>query len=78
MGNQASSGKVKGKIHTSTVKKQIEAGDTVPNVTLKVRVRRRTEDQTDSFEWRDVQSLDLFRNKKVVLFAIAGGKSFTY
>lgn len=76
MGN-AGSNNSGGRVHTTTAKKQIDAGDTVPNVTLKVRIRRLSEENKEIFEWRDVQSFELFRNKKVVMFAIAGGTATT-
>lgn len=75
MGNAGSSNNNGGRVHTTTAKKQIDAGDMVPNVTLKVRIRRLSEENKEIFEWRDVQSFELFRNKKIVMFAIAGGMS---
>ena len=77
MGNAGSSNNNGGRVHTTTAKKQIDAGDMVPNVTLKVRIRRLSEENKEIFEWRDVQSFELFRNKKIVMFAIAGGMSST-
>lgn len=63
------------KIHMAVANRQIDAGDMVPDVRLKVRVRCKDGDTPDAFDWRDIQSADLFRKKKVVMFAIAGGMS---
>ena len=46
-------------------------GDRVPSVTFKTRVR--TEEQTENpFDWKDVTSEDLFKGKRVIVFALPG------
>ena len=46
-------------------------GDFVPSVTFKTRVR--TEEQTENpFDWKDVTTEDLFKGKRVVVFALPG------
>lgn len=44
----------------------------VPNVTFKTRVRNDALEGANPFEWKDVTSDDIFKGKKVVLFALPG------
>lgn len=46
-------------------------GDEVPHVTFKTRVRNESHSE-NPFEWKDVTSYDLFKGKRVVLFALPG------
>lgn len=44
----------------------------VPNVTLKTRVRDESVGGENPFRWQDVQTIDLFKGKKVVVFSLPG------
>lgn len=44
----------------------------VPDVTFKTRVRNDALEGPNPFEWKEVTSDDLFKGKKVVLFALPG------
>ncbi|HSV29275.1 MAG TPA: peroxiredoxin [Candidatus Omnitrophota bacterium] len=44
----------------------------VPNVTFKTRVRNDSLPGPNPFEWKDITSDDIFKGKKVVLFALPG------
>lgn len=44
----------------------------VPNVTFKTRVRNDNLKSPNPFEWKDLKSEDIFKGKKVVLFALPG------
>ncbi len=44
----------------------------VPNVTFKTRVRNDAIDGPNPFEWKDLSSDDIFKGKRVVLFALPG------
>lgn len=44
----------------------------IPDVTFKTRVRNDALDGPNPFEWKDVTSGDIFKGKKVVLFALPG------
>ena len=44
----------------------------VPNVTFKTRVRDASVDGPNPFRWQDVTSNEIFKGKKVVLFALPG------
>ncbi|MBT3332256.1 MAG: peroxiredoxin [Rhodospirillaceae bacterium] len=45
---------------------------TVPNVTFKTRVRNDAIEGDNPFEWKDLTSDDVFKGKRVVLFALPG------
>ena len=44
----------------------------VPNVTLKTRVRDESVEGDNPFRWQDIETTDLFKGKKIVLFALPG------
>jgi thioredoxin-dependent peroxiredoxin len=46
--------------------------EVVPNVTLKTRVRDESVGGDNPFRWQDIQSLDLFDGKKVIVFSLPG------
>jgi|SRR3989344_5543170 len=46
--------------------------DRVPSVTLKTRVRDLSAGGDNPYRWQDVQTADLFKGKKIVLFALPG------
>ena len=46
--------------------------NTVPNVTFKTRVRNEALGGPNPFEWKDLASEDIFKNKRVVVFALPG------
>ena len=52
----------------------VKAGDAVPLVTFKCRVRDpRSQQEENPFKWKNVTTRDLFpRGKRVVLFAVPG------
>ena len=45
---------------------------TVPNVTFKTRVRNNAIEGPNPFEWKDLSSDEVFKGKRVVLFALPG------
>jgi len=45
---------------------------TVPNVIFKTRIRNEALDGPNPFEWKDLSSDDVFKNKNVVLFSLPG------
>lgn len=47
-------------------------GREVPNVTLKTRVRDETVEGPNPFRWQDVETRDLFKGKRIVLFSLPG------
>lgn len=51
-------------------------GDIVPKTTFKCRVRDETIPGPNPFTWKDVTTDDLFKGKRVALFALPGGKLF--
>ena len=57
-------------------------GADVPNVIFKGRVRDESIGGPNPFKWKDVSSEDLFKGKRVVVFALPGGTknntSFNY
>ncbi len=48
------------------------AGDTVPNVTFKTRVRDETVEGPNPYRWQDVSTDEIFAGKRVVLFSLPG------
>lgn len=44
----------------------------VPDVTFKTRVRNDAIEGPNPFEWKDLTSDDIFKNKKVVVFSLPG------
>jgi peroxiredoxin len=52
----------------------IAEGETVPAVVFKARVRDESIGGPNPFTWKDVSTADLFSGKRVVLFALPGGK----
>lgn len=44
----------------------------VPNVTFKTRVRNEALEGPNPFEWKDLTSDEIFKGKKVILFALPG------
>ena len=44
----------------------------IPEVTFNVRVRDNSMDGDNPFKWVEINSLDLFKNKKVILFSLPG------
>lgn len=44
----------------------------VPNVTFKTRVRNESLNVENPFEWKDLTSEEIFKNKKIVVFALPG------
>jgi len=46
--------------------------NTVPQVTFKTRVRNDALDGPNPFEWKDLTTDEIFKNKKIVLFALPG------
>ena len=51
----------------------LKKGDTIPNVTFKARVRDESIGGSNPFDWKDVSTDDLFKNKRAVVFALPGG-----
>lgn len=49
----------------------IKEAETVPSVTFKTRVRIASDDE-NPFDWKDVTSEDIFKGKKIVIFALPG------
>jgi len=47
-------------------------GDSVPNVVFKARVRDESIGGPNPFTWKDVSTADLFKGKRVALFALPG------
>ena len=47
-------------------------GKRVPNVVFKTRVRDESVGGDNAYRWEDVQSKDLFKRKRVVLFSLPG------
>lgn len=47
-------------------------GKDVPNVTFKTRVRDESVEGPNPFRWQDVTTEDIFKGKKVVVFALPG------
>lgn len=58
-------------------KKHLNEGDTIPSVTIKARIRVAPGEDIKAFQWRDINTDDLFKGKRIVLFSIPGGKHQT-
>jgi len=56
----------------------IKKGDTIPNVIFKARVRDDSIGGSNPFDWKDVSTDDLFKNKRAVVFALPGGPLIDY
>lgn len=52
--------------------KPIQEGAQIPDVIFKTRVRDVTIGGENPFRWQDVRSVDLFKGKRVVAFAVPG------
>lgn len=50
----------------------ITEGNRVPEVTFKTRVRDESVEGENPFRWQDVTTDDIFKGKKIVLFALPG------
>jgi len=50
----------------------IKVGDVIPNATFKCRVRDNSVGGANPFTWKDVTSVDLFKGKRSVVFALPG------
>lgn len=46
--------------------------NTVPNITFKTRIRNEALGGPNPFEWKDVTSNDIFKDKNVVVFSLPG------
>ncbi len=56
------------------VQPRLKEGDTIPNVTIKARIRIAPgEDHQKSFAWKDINTEQLFKGKRIVMFSIPGG-----
>ncbi len=47
-------------------------GQQLPNITFKTRVRDDSIEGPNPYRWQDVETADLFENKRVVLFSLPG------
>lgn len=54
------------------MKKEPKTPSKIPNITLKTRIRDDGAGGDNPFRWQDVQTADLFKGKKVVMFALPG------
>mmetsp|Transcript_23914 Transcript_23914/g.32753 ORF Transcript_23914/g.32753 Transcript_23914/m.32753 type:complete len:214 (-) Transcript_23914:75-716(-) len=63
-----------GSVHAAVVRRNspITVGEVVPTITFKARVRDEAIGGPNPFTWKDVTTLDLFKGKRVVLFALPG------
>ena len=50
----------------------VKAGDAVPDVVFKCRVRDEKIGGDNPFTWKDVTTKDLFKGKRVVVFSLPG------
>ena len=50
----------------------LKEGDSIPLVTFKARVRDESLGGPNPFTWKDVSSSELFKGKRVVIFALPG------
>eukprot|EP01035_Chromulina_nebulosa_P017409 gene17409-22958_t len=57
---------------TAALSMAATVGDKIPLVTFKARVRDDTLPGPNPFKWKDVTTYDLFKGKRVVLFALPG------
>lgn len=62
-----------GSSKTERRKPQIKEGQRIPNVSLKIRVITFDENEC-GHEWRTIETDELFKGKRVVIFSIPGGK----
>lgn len=62
----------------ATGTKTLKEGDKVPNVVFKARVRDESLGGENPFKWKNVSTADLFNNKRVVVFALPGGKHYIF
>ena len=53
----------------------LNVGDAAPNTLIKARVRDESVGGANPFAWKDVYTSELFNGKRVVLFALPGGKT---
>mmetsp|Transcript_25252 Transcript_25252/g.25482 ORF Transcript_25252/g.25482 Transcript_25252/m.25482 type:complete len:219 (+) Transcript_25252:96-752(+) len=60
------------RIQSRTLASLAQAGDTVPSVTFKARVRDPSIPGDNPFTWKDVTSDDLFKGKRSIVFALPG------
>ena len=47
-------------------------GESIPAVTFKTRVRDESVDGSNPYRWKDVNSYDLFGDKRVIIFSLPG------
>lgn len=52
--------------------KEPKVPETVPNVTLKTRVRDESVEGDNPYRWQDVETKDLFKGRNVVVFSLPG------
>ena len=63
---------VLGKVGSRALSMVSEGGE-IPNVVFKARVRDESIGGSNPFTWKDVSSVDLFKGKRAVVFALPGG-----
>ncbi len=51
---------------------QVQENSSVPNVTFKTRVRDESVEGENPFRWQDLTTDEIFKGKKIVLFALPG------
>lgn len=56
----------------------LNVGDAAPNTLIKARVRDESIGGDNPFKWKDVYTSELFTGKRVVLFALPGGKMILF
>lgn len=52
----------------------LQEGDNIPQVVFKARIRDESIGGPNPFTWKDVSTDDLFKNKRIVLFSLPGGR----